>query len=67
MKIPIRQCPWCGSTQFVLGYQNFEVMVMTTPNGVFGNKMRHLICKRCGVVLLSRVAAPQGYKNVGGE
>lgn len=68
MKVPIQHCPWCGCTEFVLGYQNSEAMVMTTPNGIIrGNKLRHLICKRCGVVLMSRVAEPWQFHDANGE
>lgn len=63
MQIPIRRCPYCGCTEFVIGYQHHEAMVTYAPNGFLGNRLRHLICRNCGIILLSRVAEPQKYKS----
>ena len=62
MSIPVKQCPWCGSTAFVVGYQHQEARIMTSPNGLLsGCRVRHLICKSCGAVLLSKIAQPEKF------
>ena len=62
MKLPIEKCPWCGGTEFVVGYQHQEARIMTSPNGLFsGFRVRHLICKSCGTVLLSKIAQPEKF------
>lgn len=61
MTIPYQQCPWCGSTRFVVGYQHHDAMITFHVNGWNGNRAKHLICRQCGTVLLTRVAEPQRY------
>ena len=61
MALPVKQCPWCGGTEFVVGHQNQEARIMTSPNGIFGCRVRHLICKNCGIVAASKVAQPWKY------
>ena len=61
MKIPVQRCPWCGSTEFVVGYQGYEAMMTYTPGGFTGKKIKHLICKNCGIVVASQVANTAKY------
>lgn len=64
MQVPIQQCPWCGCTEFAAGYQNFEGMVMTTPNGVIGSRLVHVMCHRCGAVVMSKIQHPERFRAV---
>lgn len=63
MKLPMEQCPWCGGREFVVGYQGYEAMMTYTPQGLTGKRIQHLLCKRCGMVLASRVADTSKYQN----
>ena len=45
----------------MVGYQHQEARIMTSPNGIFGCRVRHLICKNCGIVAASKVAQPWKY------
>ena len=63
MKLPMEQCPWCGGQEFVVGYQGYEAMMTYTPQGFTGKRIHHLLCKRCGMVLASRVADTSKYQD----
>ena len=63
MKLPMEQCPWCGGQEFVVGYQGYEAMMTYTPQGLTGKRIQHLLCKRCGMVLVSRVADTSKYQD----
>lgn len=62
----MQSCPHCGGTDMRIGYQRGEGLVTYNAHGVFGNNMQHLICGRCGLVLASRVGAPQKYASATG-
>ena len=61
MQLPIQKCPWCGCTEFVVGYQHQEARITTSPNGLFGNRVKHLICQHCGAVVFSKIAQPEKF------
>ena len=63
MKLPVEKCQWCGGTDFVIGYQHQEARIMTSPNGILGCRVRYLICKSCGAILLGQIAQPEKYKD----
>ena len=60
-QLPVQQCPYCSGVQFGVGWQQDQALVTYRRNGVFGNSVKHLICKGCGAVLYSCVSAPCKY------
>ena len=38
-------------------------MMTYTPQGLTGKRIQHLLCKRCGMVLASRVADTSKYQD----
>lgn len=61
MQLPIQQCPSCGCKEFVVGHQHQEARITTSPNGIFGCRVKYLICAKCGAILHSKIAEPQKY------
>ena len=49
-QLPIRQCRYCGSEDLGMGWQHGEGIVTFKKYGILGNRMRCLICRRCGAV-----------------
>ena len=47
-QLPIRQCRYCGSDDMGLGWQHGEALKY---HRVLGNRLKYLICRRCGTVL----------------
>ena len=75
-QLPLRQCRYCGSDDLGLGWQHGEGIVTFKKHGILGNRMRCLICRRCGAVLFQWVAEPHsrwegriviGHKEKGGR
>lgn len=62
MQLPIQKCPYCGCTEFVVGYQNAEGMVMYKKIGMFGKLLRHLICRNCGIIVCSKVDSTDKFE-----
>ena len=58
---PVRRCQYCGSNDLGLGWQHGEAMVAFKKHGLLGNRMRCLICRRCGAVLFQWVAEPHRF------
>ena len=50
-QMPIQRCHYCGSYNLGLGWQHGEGIVTFKKHGILGNRMRCLICRRCGAVL----------------
>ena len=44
-----------------LGWQHGEGIVTFKKHGILGNRMRCLICRRCGAVLFQWVAEPHRF------
>ena len=57
----IRQCRYCGSDDLGVGWQQDQALITYKRNGIFGNPVKHLICKGCGAILYSCVPAPRKY------
>ena len=47
-QLPIRQCRYCCSDDMGLGWQHGEALKY---HRVLGNRLKSLICRRCGTVL----------------
>ena len=49
-QLPIQRCHYCGCDDLGLGWQHGEGIVTFKKHGILGNRMRCLICRRCGAV-----------------
>ena len=56
----------CGSDDLGLGWQHGEAIVTFKKHGLLGNRLRYLICRRCGAVVYQWVAEPHKFPPVGG-
>lgn len=58
--IQINQCPFCGGTEFVYGFQGGYGAV-TREGNIFavGQYLHHVICRNCGSVVHSYVDNPE--------
>ena len=63
-QIPIKQCPYCGSKDLGSGWQQDQGLVTYKRSGLFGNPVRHIICRRCGGILYSQVLNAHRYPTV---
>lgn len=50
-RLPIQRCQYCGCEDIGLGWQHGEALVTFKKHGMLGNRLRYLICRRCGAVL----------------
>lgn len=58
-KIQINQCPFCGGTQFVEGYQA-DYGAVTGAESIWSSQyLHHVICRNCGSVVHSYVNNPE--------
>lgn len=57
--IQINQCPFCGCTEFVYGYQAGYGAVIGNQTQLSGQALRHIICRNCGSVVHSYVDNPE--------
>ena len=55
---------YCGGEDIGLGWQHGEALVTFKKHGMLGNRLRYLICRRCGAVLYQYVAEPYKYPPV---
>lgn len=58
-RIKVNQCPYCGGTEFVKGVQQYRGSILGENELAAGQPLRHVICLRCGCVVLSYVAKPE--------
>ena len=63
-QLPVKQCQYCGSNDIGMGWQHGEALVTFKKHGMFGNRLRYLICRRCGAVLYQCVAEPHKFPRV---
>lgn len=62
--IPVVQCQYCGSEDLGVGWQHGEGLVTFKYHGLLGNRLKYIICRRCGAVLYQCVAEPHRYPPV---
>ena len=60
-RLPIQRCQYCGCEDIGFGWQHGEALVTFKKHGMLGNRLRYLICRRCGAVLYQYVAEPYKY------
>ncbi|MEG0545730.1 MAG: hypothetical protein RR552_00955 [Oscillospiraceae bacterium] len=64
-KVVVSECPYCGSTSLVQGYQMDKAAMFTDiRGGVFGSQIEHIICKDCNSIIYSRVAKTDMFKEI---
>ena len=56
--VPVTRCQYCGSQDIGEGWQHGEALVTFKYHGLLGNRLKYLICRRCGAVLYQCVAEP---------
>ena len=61
--IQINQCPFCGGTEFVKGYQGGYGAVAGITGLLTGQWLYHVICRNCGSVVHSYVDNPEKLLN----
>ena len=60
-QMPVQRCQYCGSDDLGLGWQHGEAIVTFKKHGLLGNRLRYLICRRCGAVVYQWVAEPHRF------
>ncbi len=60
-KLPITRCQYCGSEDIGEGWQHGDALITFKYHGLFGNRLRYLICRHCGAILYQCVAEPHRY------
>lgn len=59
MKIRMTKCRFCGGTEFITGYQNFQGAVYSSESLMRSVSLYHTICRNCGSVVRSFVNDPE--------
>lgn len=59
-QLPARQCRYCGDEDIRVGWQSDALMIFKR-NGLLDNRIKFLICGRCGAVLYQCVAEPHCF------
>ena len=60
-QLPVRRCQYCGGEDIRIGWQHNEAIVTFKKHGWLGNRLKYLICGRCGAVLYQCVAEPHKF------
>lgn len=47
-QVPVTRCQYCGSQDIGEGWQHGEALVTFKYHGLLGNRLKYLICRRCG-------------------
>ena len=47
-QIPVERCLYCGCEDIGIGWQHGDALVTFKKHGLMGNRLQHLICRRCG-------------------
>ena len=50
-QVSVTRCQYCGSQDIGEGWQHGEALVTFKYHGLLGNRLKYLICRRCGAVL----------------
>ena len=60
-QVPVTRCQYFGSQDIGEGWQHGEALVTFKYHGLLGNRLKYLICRRCGAVLYQCVAEPHRF------
>lgn len=63
-ELPVNRCQYCGSNDIGEGWQHGDALVTFRKRGLFGNRLRYLICRQCGAVLYQGVSEPHKYPRI---
>ena len=58
MKVCIERCPFCGYAEFIETRQLYPEAYVS-GEGLFGQELKHIICRNCGSVVRSYVEKPE--------
>ena len=58
MKVHIERCPFCGSSEFIETRQ-IQAESYVSGEALFGQELKHTICRQCGSVVRSYVENPE--------
>lgn len=61
---PLYSANNCDSEDLGVGWQHGEGLVTFKYHGLLGNRLKYIICRRCGAVLYQCVAEPHRYPPV---
>ena len=61
---PVQRCQYCGSDDLGLGWQHGEAIVTFKKHGLWGSRLRYLICRHCGAVVYQWVAEPHKFPSI---
>lgn len=56
-EIEIKECPYCGNTEFGEGFQRSSGKMVINTFGI-GQNLHHIICLNCGSIVRSYVKKP---------
>ncbi len=56
--IQINNCPFCGGTELIKGYQSGYGAILG-ESSVCGGALYHIVCRNCGSVVRSYVDDPE--------
>ena len=59
MQVTIERCPFCGENEFILARQ-YAPEAYISGQALFGQELKHVVCRSCGSVVRSYVANPEG-------
>ena len=61
------RCPHCGCGELLEGYQRSEGMMMPRKftMGIVGSLVQHCFCKKCGLIVYSRVIDTKPFRPAG--
>ena len=59
MDVVIERCPFCGQSEFILARQ-YAPEAYVSGQALFGQELKHVVCRSCGSVVRSYVANPEG-------
>lgn len=60
--IEVKDCPYCGGTEFGRGKQRGYAKLVTGALDLAGDNLNHIICMNCGSVVRSYVEHPDKFK-----
>ena len=63
--VQIKQCPYCGGTEFVEGYQSGYGAVTGKESVWTWQNLYHIFCRNCGSVVHSYVENPEKLLKIG--
>lgn len=58
MAIQINNCPFCGGTELIKGYQSGYGAIFG-ESSVCGSALYHIVCRNCGSIVHSYVDNPE--------